>query len=680
MNYQDKIQQLSEAQREVLAQKLQAALGDATLSKQAKLVACIKEASSEQANVDEIKQFATSRLPAHLVPQSIQLVEDLPRNETGKLARDNLPSFSFKVIDRPAVSIDENESAFDEYDELEFVAPRNQIEQTLANIWSEVLGAGEVSVHDNFLEVGGDSLLSIRILARINKAGLSIATEDFFEYPTIAEQAKVISTTAQNSYEQGSTQGTFEIIPIQHWLFERIKIDTHHWGQNLLLEVPKSLDFASLEQALQKLLLHHDALRSVFNQEASGQWQQTMLPLSPELPLQSVDIGNITASQVGSVIEGYAKKLNSSMDLSGGSLIKLRHFSCPSSEQNQLLLTVHHLIIDGESWRILLDDLTNAWFSFANGQTPSLGAKTSSFKLWSQKLQDYAQSMDVQNELAYWQQQQPSNQCTLPEDFDNASIDNISASTQILTTHFNASETTTLLQLTKNEKVEFIELLICALVDAMGNWTNHPNLQLDIESHGREALFDKVDVSRTLGWFTTVFPVLFETHEDSDLGQKLSSVQRCLKAIPNNGIGYGVLRELTPNSPLKQQANSQVCFNYLGNTDNHNQQHKQQLDIINQNIGQVRSCSGLRAYLIEVNAQIESGQLRVDWSYSNKFHLTQTIEALADRFKQCVTALLNLDFNQLSLNITEPANTFELADLDAGELDAIANMLSDSDD
>jgi aryl carrier-like protein len=179
----------------------------------------------------------------------------------------------------------------------DFVAPSNDLETTLANIWSEVLGCGENSVNDNFLEVGGDSLLSIRILARINKAGLSIATEDVFEYPTIAEQAKVIKSADNHSYEKGSTTGAFSLIPIQSWLFERIKIDPQHWNQTLLLSASEHLDLLSLERALQKLLSQHDALRSVFDKNLEGKWQQTFMPLSSHLPLQIVNISNTTAEQ-----------------------------------------------------------------------------------------------------------------------------------------------------------------------------------------------------------------------------------------------------------------------------------------------------------------------------------------------------------------------------------------------
>lgn len=662
-NYLEQVQALSNNQRQQLASQL------SSLNNQNKsqLTLCVKKQTNSSLTTEQLKAFAQAKLPEQCIPQAIKIVEDIPRSKSGKINRQDLPSYIWQdVTSNQQNQYQEDDSFFDD-----FVAPSNDIEQQLANIWSEVLGCGDISVTDNFLEVGGDSLLSIRILARINKAGLSIATEDFFEYPTIAEQAKLIKTADQHSYDKGSVTGEFSVIPIQSWLFERIKIDPQHWNQTVLLSASANLDVLSLERALQKLLSQHDALRSVFDKNPEGQWQQKFMPLSNELPLQVINISNKTTDQQNQQILHEIEKLNRSMQLNNGPLFSVILFTTEKSNDNKLAMVAHHLIIDNESWRIVLEDLQHCWHGFANHLPVQLTEKTSSFKLWSEELQKYATNNLLLNEQQYWLQQNADFAAKITRDITDGAQYNTAKTTQQFSQSFDLKTSTALLKnLPKTHKIEVRDSLICGLICALSNWTKTQNIVIDMEGHGREKLFENVDISRTVGWFTSVFPILFELSPTANIAEHLATVQQTIKRIPNKGIGHGVIKEFVAESGLKQQHNSEVCFNYLGQTSDI-LGDEQELYITQQNVGLPRSPDGLRAYLIEVNARLENEVLIVDWFYSDNIHYQSSIEKLTQLFDKTLRDIINAPHTQPTE--TETLNSFGL---DESELNSISDLLS----
>lgn len=681
-NYQDRLRQLSASQKRALAKRL--SINNDKGGE--KLIACVTLSQSQVLDSNILKTFAQSTLPEHFVPQIIKQVEQLPRTHVGKIERKEAQSYAWKLLNNDTISANTNtedeDDGFDIFGDDAFgnsayVAPTNETETLLAKIWSEVLGSGDISIHDEFLEVGGDSLLSIRILARINKAGLSIATEDFFEYPTIAGQAKAIRQVSEKRYEQGSTTGQFALIPIQQWLFERIQIDCHHWNQSIVLAVDEKLDFVSLERAFQKVLLHHDALRIAFNHKTDGNWQQAYMPLQSTLNIQRVNCTGGNEQTQDELCVQHVSAINRSMNLADGNLIQLAFFESPTGEANRLAIVVHHLIIDAESWRILLEDIQSCWFEFALGNTPVLAQKTSSFKHWSQKLAEYSQSEILVSEQAYWLQQ--ASQTTIPLDYVASLQENTVESTSVVSASLSQEHTAILVgEIPSKLKVSVKDALITALVTVVQHWHNEEEVLIDIEGHGREDLFENVDISRTVGWFTTVFPVLFTIPPNETLQDNLSKVSRTLSAIPKNGIGHGLLRNNEAGSELKQQAYSEICFNYLGqidtSTNSGDLDEPTSFTQLSTNIGQPRSADGLRAFKIEVNARIENNQLSVDWSFSKKLHKAETIERLVNEFIQTLTQLLALDGPNISSE--DDDDLFDLVDLEDDELDAINKALS----
>ncbi len=695
--YKQQISQLSATQKQTLADKLSLKPDKA----KAKLLACVSMVNNETVDTKVLKNFAQSLLPMHFVPHVWKQVQALPRTSIGKIQRQHAQSFGWQElakqkIEKPEESANEVHDKFDIFGNNNYIAPTNETEIILAKIWSEVLGAGDISIHDEFLEVGGDSLLSIRILARINKAGLNIATQDFFEFPTIAGQAKAISKASENSYEKGSTKGKFALIPIQHWLFERIQINPQHWNQSKLIAVDESLDFPSLERAFQKVVLQHDALRIAFVQtdvlpnaisleKNTQHWQQEYLPLDAHLAVDFIDISQLSEQQQSDSIEQQLQLMNRSMNLSKGNLARLAFFKTAPGTANKLAMVIHHLIIDVESWYILLEDLQNCWATYAQGKTPELPRKTTSFKHWSEKLFEYASSDLLSTEVTYWETQ--TSHTRLPVDFNLSDVtgnklatggiaENTVGSGDVISTSLDKEQTALLLlDLPKKLKVEVKDALLTALVIAINNWTHSEQVLIDIEGHGRENLFENVDTSRTIGWFTTAFPVLFSIDSFADPIATLVSVSTTLSAIPKKGIGYGLLRENRSDNTLKQQPYSEIGYNFLGQVDTQKSGNSASLlTQIASNIGEPRGLTGLRTSSLEINARIEKEQLHVDWSYSRNLHKTGTIEKLAEDFNQALSDLLSLE--QPEASEQGETDLFDLVDLENDDLDALTKALS----
>lgn len=532
-----------------------------------------------------------------------------------------------------------------------YVAPRNEIEQTIANIWQEILGIELVGIYDNFLEIGGDSLLTIQITARASKAGLRINTQHLFEYPTIAQLADIASRTQTVFAEQGLVQGEIPLTPIQHWFFEQNLLDSHHWNQTIRLELQQNLDPELLKQVIQHLLIHHDALRLRFVKEASG-WKQINTDIDTNIdaviPFSQIDLSCLSPQLQELELEATANQLQASLNLSDGSIIKVAHFNLGQHKPSCLLFVIHHLAVDVGSWRILLDDLQTAYQQLSQGKAIKLPLKTTSFKQWSQRLIKYAQSIELEREQVYWLA--PSREWVSPLPVDNFKGENTVASAQTISITLSVEETEVLqTKIISAYRVKIEEVLLSALAQATARWTRTPSLLVDLEGNGREVIFDDINLSRTVGWFTSVAPVLLEVGEAANTDQVLKVLKEQLRSFPNQGLGYGVMRYLSDEALITEKLRSlqpaEIIFLYLGNLEQSLPQSSL-FKLSQQFSGSSRSTRGLRSHLLEVHAVIVEEQLRVDWTYSKNLHYRKTIEHLAEDFVAVLR--LMIDDTQLS--------------------------------
>jgi non-ribosomal peptide synthase protein (TIGR01720 family) len=447
-----------------------------------------------------------------------------------------------------------------------------------------------------------------------------------------------VAGTAQTiESDQGLVTGLVPLTPIQHWFFAQNQPEPHHWNQAFILEMRHVQDAGLLEQVVQHLLEHHDALRLRFRREESG-WQQVNASPDEVVPFARMDLSALSENEQKLALEATATELQASLNLSEGPLLRVAFFDLGLEKASRLLIVIHHLVVDGVSWRILLEDFAHAYQQLSQGQTIHLPPKTTSFKQWAERLQEYAQSAELQQERDYWLAEVQKPFSPLPVDYSGG--DNTEASACSVSVSLSQNETQELLQqVPKAYNTQINDVLLAALVQAFAEWTGEQTLMLELEGHGRENIFDDVDLSRTVGWFTTHFPVVLNLGDSSDPGEALKAIKEQLRAIPHRGLGYGVLRYLSRDLELQAQPRAEVSFNYLGQSD---QVFSESSLLIpaRESIGASRSQRGSRVYLLEINGIVAGGQLQMNWTYSKAIHRQSTIENLAEKFMQALRRLI----------------------------------------
>ena len=581
--------------------------------------------SQRQLSPSDLRQSLKQTLPEYMVPRIFVMLEDLPLTPNGKVDRRALPA---PAETRPEL-------------EVVFQAPHAGPEQTLANIWKQLLGVDQVGRHDNFFELGGDSILSIQMGARANQAGLRVTPKQIFQHQTIAELAKVAGIYKEVIAEQGLVTGPLPLTPIQHWFFEQRFGEPHHWNMAWVLEAPVPLVPEHMEHVVETLLLHHDALRLRLTQTDEG-WQQKLEAPDGRSPFAYFDWSHLSAAEAEKAWDLETGRLQESLSLSDGPLIRVALIHLGSGRPDRVLLVVHHLAVDGVSWRILLEDLQTAYDQLQQGKPIQLPLKTTSFRHWAESLIDYTHSKALKQELSYWQAVVNTPCAPLPRDF--ADGDNTVASTQTVVVALTREETQTLVQkIPEVYHTQINDVVLTALVDALAQWTNQENLLIYLEGHGREELIEGIDLSRTVGWFTSKFPVVLKGGPSEHPGECLKAVKEQLRQIPNRGMGFGVLRYLNRDINLQARfgdwVHPEVTFNYLGQFD----QTLQDSTLFTWGTvspGPTRSPKGNRSNLVEIVGMINAGMLQIRWNYSENIHRRATMEALANNYLAALRALI----------------------------------------
>ncbi|MGB3207726.1 MAG: condensation domain-containing protein, partial [Crinalium sp.] len=421
-----------------------------------RLVAYVVPHLGKSPTTSELHQFLQERLPDYMIPAAFVVLAELPLTPNGKVDRNSLPTLD---LTRPEL-------------ETALVVPRSSVEEQLASIWAEVLGIKQVGIHDNFFELGGDSILSIQIIYKANQAGLQLTPKLLFQHQTIAELAAVVGTNQTIQAEQNLVVGQVPLTPIQHWFFEEDFAETHHWNQAVLLEVRQPLNPTLLQQAVQQLLLHHDALRLKFVKSES-RWQQFNAEPDNVVPFTQIDLSTLSTDEQKNVIAFTANEIQASLNLTEGSIVRVALFDLganpiskdvetrnfASLHKNVLLIVIHHLAVDGVSWRILLSDLQTAYEQLNRGETIKLPAKTTAFKYWAESLVDYAQSPTLHSELNYWLGELEKPVTCLPVDYPEGN--NTVATAANVSVLLSQEETQALLQeVPKTYRTEINDVLL----------------------------------------------------------------------------------------------------------------------------------------------------------------------------------------------------------------------------
>jgi amino acid adenylation domain-containing protein/non-ribosomal peptide synthase protein (TIGR01720 family) len=603
------------------------------------LIAYALIARGAQIDGERLRVQLGERLPEYMVPSHVLTLDAFPLTVNGKLDHSALPTP--QVVSH------------------RFEAPHEGVEASLAALWEEALNVEAVGRHDNFFTLGGDSILSLQIIARARRQGIRLTPKQLFEKQTIAELAQVAVVSEAKPVAAAIVAPVaprdFALTPIQARFFSLPLAQRSHWNQSLLLDLPQALDVAVLQQTLALLLAQHDSLRLSFHQGDDGQWLQRYRDSeNAERVLWACELTR--EEDLASLSDEAQRSLN----IETGPLLRVVHARLPSGE-GRLLLTIHHLAVDGVSWRVLLEDLQHAYSRLASGQRVTLAEKTASFQRWSQSLHTLAQSPELAAELPHWQALHAADAC-LPGD---TSIQSQVGDSETVGLTLNADDTRRLLsEAPAAYRTRIDDLLLAALSRALHQWTGRRRHVISLEGHGREDVSGALDLSRSVGWFTCLYPLALEAGDD--VIATLKAVKEAVRAVPEKGLGYGVL-ELLAGADLPELVGQGLTFNYLGRFDD---SEGALFSLSSVTPANQRDPQGPLANALAVDGQVRGGQLHLDWTFSRERFSRDSIEHLVALYREQLLQLIDHCSDERHAGLTP--SDFPLAGLSQAQLDALA--------
>ncbi|MEJ7558100.1 MAG: non-ribosomal peptide synthase/polyketide synthase [Pedobacter sp.] len=570
----------------------------------------------------EIQTYLSSRLPDYMIPQLWVELRELPLTSSGKADRKALPD--------PDVS-----------DQLkdQYVAPVTESQIALARIWQQLLNVDQIGIHDNFFELGGDSILTIQVISRMRSAGYELQPKDIFTRQTISRLSKLLSigSAATISGEEGVLKGSAKLLPIQRWYLEQSQDPISYFNQSVLLQIDKSITTPILIDAFQQLLDHHDALRFVYT-KVENEWYQEYGKGQLELVTENLQL--IDMDSLPNRILECADRIQQSLDITTGRLIGILWIQTPSVEShNRLLIVIHHLAIDGVSWRIVLEDLQRLLAGIKNKQSVNLGPKSSSYRQWYEALELYGKSESILAQETYWSKILKNYKPLITDKLyeRKVQVKNLSQVMRSLDT----DQTRLLLQeVPRVYHTEVNDILLAALAQTLCEWQNTKAIVIGLEGHGREQISEKVDISRSVGWFTSLYPVLLQTGAVQEDGDLIKTIKELLRQVPDKGVGYGVLRYITGKSALQETDPWDIIFNYLGQLDTTLSEDSVLQSSI-ESSGSSQSDLHLVREKLFVSSSVQEGQLVLQWRYSTLHYHTSTIESLIENYQKNLQSLIS---------------------------------------
>ena len=594
-----------------------------------------------------IQAWLNEKLPEYMVPAIWVELSSIPLTSNGKVDRKALPEPELTDLS------------------AEYVAPRNETEAKLAVIWQELLGLEQVGIYDNFFELGGDSILTIQIVSRMRRLGYIIQPRDIFNHQVIANLSAIIGKQAgHEASEQGLLSGAFGLLPIQKWYLERADKDISHYNQSVLLNVNKNITGEMLQLVVEQLTLQHDALRLSFAKH-EGLWKQ-IYETKPGKLIQE-DLRKISKDNLADQINILANVYQKSLSIEQGQLARIVWMQTPKGEDyNRLLIIIHHLAVDGVSWRILLSDIDQLLDGLVNAEKVTLGTKGSSYRQWHEAIDQYSQNSKLLLQKGYWQNV-VNGYTGLPQDHTFSGGIRLKDMRKYQV-KLEAGQTRKLLQdVPKVYHTDINDLLLSALSSTLCNWSGKSQVVIGLEGHGREAISAEIDSSRTIGWFTSLYPVMLKKGINNDT--LIKGVKEDLRNIPDKGLGYGVLRYINKIKELQDRDPWDIVFNYLGQLDTAVASGKW-IDAAKEDGGNQLGNEQLPDAKLSLNSHNFGGELVFNWSYSTKHYNPETISAIAEEYTSQLSQLIAHCIEQgKSGSVNTPADYSLSAEVSYQELD-----------
>ena len=582
---------------------------------------CAYYVSDKELTVSELREYLLRELPSYMLPSFFVKIPKLPLTPNGKLDRKGLPE--------PSLNINTG---------VEYEAPKNDAEKNLALIYQEVLKVEKVGINDDFFDLGGDSIKAIQVTSSAEKVGINVSVSDVMKYKTIIDiLSNVDYTKKKNSISQEEITGEIPLSPIQQWFFETDRGYMQHWNQANLFSLNKNVTLEHLETIFRKIIEHHDALRIRYDFSDKEIIQINRCAEETAFTLEVIDLSQQNYETQKNNIKEISEKIQKSLDLQKDLLLKACVFELGDNGR-RLFIAVHHLVIDGVSWRILLEDMENLYKSQLAEELP---LKTTSFKEWSQKLEGYANEKSL--DIDYW--------LTLG-DLENGSITNKKVEDNYFKDHKKLSfelgtvQTKELLtEVNKAYGTEVNDILLSALALSLGKVFGMDRILLMLEGFGRDEIIDGINLSRTIGWFTSIYPVCLE--RQNSIENTIKGVSQNLRKIPSKGINYGLSKYLNKNDKLKS-IKPEISFNYLGQFDNAESEEDGLLGRCVEEYGQSINENNTHDYLMDFNGMVADGKLRFIVGYNQKYIDNDTARKTAEYFEKSLLEVLEHCKNKLN--------------------------------
>ncbi|OPA72813.1 hypothetical protein BVG16_32035 [Paenibacillus selenitireducens] len=584
--------------------------------------------SEREVNTSEIRDKLGITLPEYMIPAYIARIETIPMTRSGKLDRRALPDIETRS-------------------EREYVAPTTEEEKVLCKAFSEILGIEKVGADDNFFELGGDSIKSIRVVSRVREAGYELTVRDIMRKNVVKVISQTMTKAVAIVYNQGETVGKIKPTPIIRDFGNSNYKVPNYYNQSTIIRLEK-WGTEAIKKALDAVVKHHDILRSVY--------RENTLEILSILEGKLYDYYEIDAGEDGYIqrIEEECTQIQSSINLTDGPLVKAAKISTMNGKY--LFVCIHHLVVDGVSWRILTEDIVSGINQAEAGRKIVLPQKTASFKEWSEALDEYRKSKKLEKERVYWNK--------IVNDLSYGMINSEETGEDgygKITIEFERELTENLLYKSgRAYNTEINDLLLTALGMAAKELTGQSKLLVMLEGHGREEIHKKIDIDRTVGWFTSEYPVIVESNENVE--ENIINTKEMLRKVPNHGMGYGLLME--------EHKEVSIIFNYMGEMD----AERKETEIEHLYVGRNVSEENQFNEPVRFNGEAVNGCLSFDITFDKRQYSIETISRFAERYKRCLEDVVITCVSQkFKLNT---ASDWSASDLESGDYLEILNSIS----
>jgi amino acid adenylation domain-containing protein/non-ribosomal peptide synthase protein (TIGR01720 family) len=621
----------------------------------------------EDLAVARIREYIASRLPSYMVPSLVVTLEELPIAASGKIDRKKLP-------DLPDLQLTGSEGSRE---------PIGEKEKILVDIWSSVLGMNRLGVSDNFFELGGDSIKAIQVVSRLRKFKYSLNISDIFLYPTVNQLSKHMKKT-KRLIDQRLVVGDVQLTPIHAWFFAEYCLNTNrdfsivnHYNQSVMLQRKEGFDPEVIEQVFKEIILHHDALRMIYSFEDGKVVSRNRGQEGTLFDLDIFEFQDVGNADIHTEMNMAANRIQQGMNLGDGPLVRLGLFK--TSQGDHLLIAIHHVVVDGVSWRILLEDFAVGYRQVITNLPVKFQEKTDSFQYWAGKLKEYAATPKAQKELAYWKAFNDKTYEPFPVDQPMAGDPGIKKQTiskNSVNMVLTKEETENLLRKTNYAYTTTInDILLTALGLAIKDWAQINQVLINFEGHGREDILEDIDINRTVGWFTTHFPVALDLNRTTDLSYFIKQVKETFKQVPNRGIGYGILRYLDRENSEDLQLAPPINFNYLGQFGQEEQSSSDIFGFSPMATGTNMNPEITSPHLIDINGMLLAGKLTLSFSYNNDKYEESTIAKLVENYRLNLGKIIEHCVNKQQQELTPSDMDYKKFTID--ELAALETKFSE---